>query len=290
MMGKISFVVLLSTVFAVNAARLINRKQHPGISPECNSELMRLKDPEVQKASAKCEQEGQYPDKVVAKLKAGDEAGATKLVEEMFHKCASFSESCAAEVAPGLIMELRFSGVAVKKGCLDEVSKVQQDPEAQQAAAKCQEEEKVGENILMELNKNDINGAMNVADESLQKCLHCSKNCSWQLAPVLVNDVVMQAMQAQAAQQGQPGQPGQQQSIPETVVLAAPQASPSVAPQVLKLAIEARSKEKVTSLLNMAVPKAVLPTSKNLRSPVLLQTSSKTWVSKLLLSLAREQL
>merc|ERR1719395_455336 len=99
---------------------------------------MKLKDPEVQKASAKCEQEGQYPDKVVARLKEGDESGATKLVEEMFQKCASFSEACAAEVAPGLVMELRFSGVAVSEKCLAEVSKVQQDPEAQQVAAKCQ--------------------------------------------------------------------------------------------------------------------------------------------------------
>jgi len=92
----------------------------------------------------------------------------------------------------------------------------------------------------------------------------------------------MQAMQAQAAQQGQ-------QSVPETIVLAAPKPGSSVAPQILKLAVE-DSKKKVTSLLNMAVPKVSLPAGKNLRSPVLLQTSSKVWVSKLLLALARHQL
>merc|ERR1719240_2208890 len=137
----------------------------------------------------------------------------------------------------------------------------------------------------MALNKNDMNGAMNVADESLQKCLHCSKNCSWQLAPVLVNDVVMQAMQAQAAQSPQ------QQQTPQTIVLAAsqPGSNPGMF-KLLKLAIQEQQAKKTASLLTMAVPKVMLPTGKKLRAPVLLQTSSNTWVSKLLLTLARQQL
>lgn len=287
MLGKMQIAVLISAVLAVDAARLVKQPQGPGgLSMECNKELNKLRDPKVQEASSKCEQEGQYPDKVVALLKKGDEAGASKLVEEMFQKCASFSEKCAAEVAPGLIMEIRFSGVAVSEQCLVEVGKVQKDQKAQKFAAECQAEEKVGENILMSLNKNDIKSAMNFADQSLQKCLKMSKSCSWQLAPVLVNDVVMQAMQAQAAQQGQQGQ-----QTPMTVVLSAPHPGFAVSPQVLKLAIEERRTKKNASLLNMAVPKLVLPTSKNhLRSPVLLQTSSKFRVSKLLLALAREQL
>jgi hypothetical protein len=279
MTGQMQFFLFISAVFAVDGARLVKQSQGPkGLSAECNQELNRLRDPEVQQKSATCEKEGQYPDKVVQSLKGGDEKGATNLVEEMFTKCASFSEKCAKEVAPGLVMELRFSGVAVSEKCLAEVGKTQNDPAAQQKAAKCQAEEKVGENILMALNKNDMKGAMNVADESLQKCLGCSKNCSWQLAPVLVNDVVMQAMQAQAAQQ-------QQQQTPQTIVLAAPQPGFNL----LKLAIEDRQK-KTASLLSMAVPKVMLPTGKKLRAPVLLQTSSNHWVSKLLLSLAREQM
>jgi hypothetical protein len=275
-------ITLIFAALAVDAARIVKKQGPPGISAGCNEELNRLRDPAFQKKSAECEQKGQYPDKVLALLKKGDEAGATKLVEEMFHKCADFSDKCAAEVAPGLIMELRFSGVAVSEKCMAEVAKVQKDPKAQEAAAKCQQEEKVGENILMALNKNDLKSAMKSADSSLQKCMKCSDNCAWQLAPVLVNDVVMQAMAAQ--QQAQAGQP---QQTPTTVVLAAPKAG--VVPQVLKLAIE--SHKKAASLLNMAVPKVALPAEKNLRhSPVLLQTSSKVWVSKLLLMLARQQL
>jgi len=287
MFGKMQIAVLISAVLAVDAARLVKQPQGPGgLSPDCNKELNKLRDPKVQEASAKCEQKGQYPDKVVGLLKKGDEAGATKLVEEMFQKCASFSEKCAAEVAPGLIMEIRFSGVAVSEKCLEDVGKVQKDPKAQQFAAECQAEEKVGENILMSLNKNDIKSAMNFADHSLQKCLKMNEKCAWQLAPVLVNDVVMQAMQAQAAQQGQ-----QQQQAPMTVVLNAPHTGFAVSPQVLKLAIEERQSKKNASLLNMAVPKLMLPTGKNhLRAPVLLQTSLKFRVSKLLLALAREQL
>jgi len=279
------FSLLMLAMLAVDGARLVKKQpQGPGgLSPECNTELNRLRDPEVQKKSSKCEQEGKYPDQVIKLLKKGEEANATKVIEEMFQKCASFSEKCAGEVAPGLIMELRFSGVAVSDQCLAEVSKVQKDPESQQKAAKCQAEQKVGENILMALNKNDIKKAMDVADNSLEKCLGCSQKCSWQLAPVLVNDVVMQAMQAQAAQAGQ------QQKSPMTVVLAAPQPGLAVSPKVLKLAIQDRQAKKIASLLNMAVPKVMLPT-KNLRSPVLLQTSSKVWVSKLLLVLARHQL
>jgi len=283
-------ILLLSLgMLAVDGARLINQRQGPqGLSAECNQELNSLRDPEVQKKSAECEQEGKYPDRVVELLKNGEEAKAEKLVAEMFTKCASFSEKCAGEVAPGLIMEVRFSGVAVSKACMANVSNVQKDPEAQQEAAQCQAEEKVGQHILEELKENDIKGAMSVADKSLEKCLHCSDKCAWQLAPVLVNDVVMQAMQAQASQQQQPQQP----QTPETIVLAAPHPGIDVSPKVLKLAIEERQAKKVASLLNMAVPKVMLPTSKNknLRSPVLLQTSSNVWVSKLLLVLARQQL
>jgi len=279
MIGKMQVVTLIAAVLSVDAARFA--QQPAGLSADCNEQLNRLKDPEVQKASAKCEKEGKYPDQVVALLKKQDEAGATKKVEEMFTKCAKFSETCAKQVAPGLVMELRFSGAAVSEECVAAVGKVQQDPEAQKVAAKCQAEEKVGENILMALNKNDLKSAMSVADNSLQKCLKLSKGCAWQLSPVLVNDVVMQAMQAQAAQQQQP-------QAQQTIVLAAGKAGSAVSPMVLKLALE--SKGKVASLLNMAVPKVALPTGKNLRSPVLLQTSSKKWVSKLLLILARKQL
>jgi ATP-dependent Clp protease adapter protein ClpS len=276
--------LLILTALTVDAARLV--KQAPkGISPDCNGELNRLRDPKIQKESADCEQKGQYPDRVLNYLKQGDEANATKLVEEMFKKCAGFSEKCAAEVAPGLVMEVRFSGVAVSEKCFAEVEKVQKDQEAQQVAAKCQQEEKTGENILMALNKNDLKTAMDVADNSLQKCMKMSKKCSWQLSPVLVNDVVMQAMAAQQAQQA-----GGAQQTPMTVVLTAPKGTKAVSSTILKLALDSR-KEKPASLLAMAVPKVVLPTDKNLRSkPVLLQQSSKHWVSKLLLMLARQQL
>jgi len=276
------FILLILTVLTVDAARFV--KQPGGISPDCNQELNRLRDPKFQKQSAECEQKAQYPDRVLNYLKQGDEANATKLVEEMFTKCAGFSEKCAAEVAPGLVMEVRFSGVAVSDKCLAEVEKIQKDPKSQEFAAQCQQKEKVGENILMALNKNDLKSAMKAADLSLQKCMKMSKKCSWQLSPVLVNDVVMQAMAAQQAQAG-----GAQQT-PMTVVLTAPKGSVSVSSTVLKLALDSR-KQKTASLLAMAVPKVVLPMGKNLRSsPVLLQQSSKHWVSKLLLMLARQQL
>merc|ERR1719263_1298414 len=101
----------------------------------------------------------------------------------------------------------------------------------------------------------------------------------------------MQAMAAQQAQAQQAGpQGGGAQQTPMTVVLTAPKGTKAVSSTILKLALDSR-KEKPASLLAMAVPKVVLPTGKNLRSkPVLLQTSSKHWVSKLLLMLARQQL
>jgi len=280
-------IVLLTAVFAVDAARHLAQPEG-ALSEDCNKELNRLRDPEVQKAAAECEKKGQYPDKVLALLKKGDEAGATSLTEEMFKKCAKFSDKCASEVAPGLIMELRFSGLAVSDTCAQEAGKVEKDPELQQFAAECQTEEKVGENILMALNKNDLKSAMGVAETSLTKCLKMSEGCAWQLAPVLVNDVVMQAMQSQAAQSGQQ----QQQQTPQTIVLTASQKKQAVAPQILKLAIQSHQK-KAASLLFMAVPKVILPTDqKSLRvSPSLLQTDSHSvWVSKLLLTLARKQL
>merc|ERR1719486_378947 len=75
----------------------------------------------------------------------------------------------------------------------------------------CDKKNNLTENVLDSLNKGDLKGAISSAESGLEKCLHMSEKCSYQIAPVLVNSVVMRAMMQQ----------GQQQEVPMTTVMVA---------------------------------------------------------------------
>merc|ERR1719486_1750754 len=68
----------------------------------------------------------------------------------------------------------------------------------------CDKKNNLTENVLDSLNKGDLKGAISSAETGLEKCLDMSEKCSYQIAPVLVNSVVMRAMMQQGAQEEVP--------------------------------------------------------------------------------------
>lgn len=264
--GRLVAIIALTTL--VEALRHAPTQTHPGpkLSQACAKQLDKLADSKFQKEAAKCEQEGKFPDQVIEALQKMDQAAAVSHAEAMFIKCAKFSQDCAAEVAPGLVMELRFSGAAVSNKCMKQVQDVRKDPKTMKAAAKCEKDEKIGETILSALHTNNLPQAVSAAEKGLKTCMHVESTCAYQVAPVVVNSVVMEAMKQQH----------QQQAPPMTVVLT------KGSMDSFGLSLQGQHKKKV-SMLNMAVPK--FPLSKH--GAVLLQLPRRSkWVSRLVLELA----
>merc|ERR1719324_2240428 len=95
--------------------------------------------------------------------------------------------ACAEEMAPSVVRELRFTGVALSQECKDAVNKVQEDKANMKQVRKCEKTEGVGKGIMGALNNDDLDGAVLAAEVGLEKCMNISKECSFQVAPVLIN-------------------------------------------------------------------------------------------------------
>lgn len=174
---------------------------------ECAKAFQDLQNPDVQAVSQKCEDEGKYADKALAALQAADEKTAVAHVHEVFEKCSKFSEKCAALVAPRLVQEIRISGAAVSDACKDEYNKVQNDEKAMHATEDCDNDEKLAEKALTSLNNGEADGAIDATTQGLEKCMNVSKTCAFQLAPIIVNSMVMRAMAESAITQVLVAQP-----------------------------------------------------------------------------------
>eukprot|EP00746_Dinoflagellata_sp_MGD_P165542 gnl/MRDRNA2_/MRDRNA2_94871_c0_seq1.p1 gnl/MRDRNA2_/MRDRNA2_94871_c0~~gnl/MRDRNA2_/MRDRNA2_94871_c0_seq1.p1 ORF type:complete len:274 (-),score=83.35 gnl/MRDRNA2_/MRDRNA2_94871_c0_seq1:61-882(-) len=211
--------VFFILVISASASR---SKQSPGapgatISPKCKEEVKGIQTKEKAAAVATCEEKAQYPQKAVAHLQNGDPTAAIATIEESFQTCAKFSETCAKELAPVVVQQLQFSGAAVSQTCRQSVKKVQADKKKMKEVATCEQQGKVVENVLVALNKNDIKSAVGAAQTGLEKCMGLSEKCAVQLAPVVVNQVVMRALM-ESQQQEQQQQGGG--NIPTTTVFA----------------------------------------------------------------------
>jgi len=184
-----------------------------GISPKCKEEAKGIQTKEKAAAVNACEEKAGYPKKAVAHLQNGDASAAVSTIEESFQKCAKFSETCAKELAPVVIQQLQFSGAAVSQTCRESVQKIQADRKKMQEVATCEKQGKVVENVLVALNKNDLKTAVGAAQTGLQKCMGVSEKCAAQLAPVVVNQVVMRALMESQQKQGA-------DNVPMTTVFA----------------------------------------------------------------------
>lgn len=205
-------VLALSLAIAASASR---QPVAPGsvsfISAKCKEEVKAIQNKEKATAISACEEKAKYPQQAVAHLQKGDRSAAIKTIEESFQTCAKFSEPCAKELAPQVIQQLEFSGAAVSVECRQTVAKIQSDEKKMKASAKCEQDAKVVENVLTSLNKNDLKNAVAAAHKGLEKCMGLSERCASQLAPVVVNQVVMRAMMEQQKAK---------QQVPTTTVFA----------------------------------------------------------------------
>jgi len=202
--------------FVLLAGAAASRKQNPGVSPKCQDEVKSIQTKSKAAAVTACEEKAKYPQQAITHLQNGDKAAAVSTIEESFQKCAKFSEGCAKELAPAVIQQLQFSGAAVADTCKQAVQKVQSDKEKMKQVAMCELQEKVAESVLAALNKGEIDSAVGAAQQGLQKCMGLSETCASQLAPVVVNQVVMRALAEQQQKQGQGGA----EEAPMTTVFA----------------------------------------------------------------------
>lgn len=161
---------------------------------ECAQAVDKLQDPAVQADSHQCEEKGKYFDKAVAALQAADEKAALAHVHEAFQECGKLSDKCAAFVAPRIVQTMRISGVAVSDACKDEFNKAQNSEAALVATADCDKKEKLAEKSLTALGNGDGDGAISATKQGLLKCMNISTTCAFQLAPVIVNSMIMRAM------------------------------------------------------------------------------------------------
>jgi len=203
---KIIFVLTIS-------AAASRTRQNPNISPKCKQEVQGIQGKERAAAVSKCEKKGQYPQKAISHLQNGNKSAAVLTIEESFQKCAKFSPKCAKELAPVVIQQLEFSGAAVSMTCRKAVAKVQNDAKKMKEVQACEKKSNVVKHVLVALNQNDLNSAVDAAETGLENCMGLSEKCANQLAPVVVNQIVMRAMMEQQAGQ-------KQQEIPETTVFA----------------------------------------------------------------------
>ena len=113
-----------------------------------------------------------------------------------FEECAGFSKACAAALAPGVVQKMRFTGFAVTNECAKEMQTVQKSEKRMKEIAKCEAEEGLAKQMLEELNAQDLDAAVKVAEDGLEKCIGFeNQGCESQLAPVIVNQLVQRAVQ-----------------------------------------------------------------------------------------------
>jgi len=96
------------------------------------------------------------------------------------------------------VQKLKFSGAGVSEECADEMEAWQTDEKRVDEVTKCEKEEKVQEGVVGKLKMQDLDGAVEVVEKSMEKCIKFkNEKCAEQLAPVVVGSVVNQLMQPQ---------------------------------------------------------------------------------------------
>jgi hypothetical protein len=144
--------------------------------------------------SRKCENDKGYTKHAIAALQHANATEALTAIEKTFHECGALSVECAKEMAPEVELKMRLSGVTVESQC----AKKAREAQAKMAASKgghCQEN--ATKSMVKELAKQNLEGAMTAAMGGLSTCNSLGSPCDYQIAPILV----MQVMQAQEVEQ-----------------------------------------------------------------------------------------
>lgn len=181
---------------ADNATQL---RQSP-LSPEqklhmdCEKEmfLMMMNQTRLER-SQKCEQSGGHVNRSILALQHGDTKAASKSVVQTFVDCASLSTACAEAMAPGLVQKMRLSGVTVDHQCelaaknLDDGT---HKPATNATAVTAACEKNTTRKLIGQLQHDDLEAAMLEAQQGLEFCNGVSGPCDFQLAPMLVTQIM----------------------------------------------------------------------------------------------------
>jgi len=172
-----------------------NSTYHNGLSSVClrQMEVLAVNRTRVE-MSRKCEDEKGYTKHAIAALQHANATNALTAIEKTFHECGALSIECAKEMAPEVELKMRLSGLTVESQCAQKA----RDAQAKMASTKgghCQEN--ATKSMVKELAKQNLDGAMNAAMGGLSKCNSLASPCDYQIAPILV----MEVMQAQEVEQ-----------------------------------------------------------------------------------------
>lgn len=165
------------------------------VNSTCAKEMEQVSSNQAQFAkSHECEAKTGYSTKAVDALRDAKPEGALGFVEKTFHECAGISADCAKQVAPGVVLKMRLSGVAISDSC-KKVAGSQTAPKENSEACR----QNMTQGMTGSLQKQDLDGAMSAAQHGLHSCQKIEAPCDFQLAPV----VVMQMLQASMQQEQQ---------------------------------------------------------------------------------------
>lgn len=202
--------MLLKMIVVVVGTAAASRRQGPTISAKCEEEFMKAS-PETEEeflAIQECEQKNGYDIKVIAHLQDGDKKAAISAMEQSFQKCAKISEECSKEIAPMIITDLQMSGEAVSEECNQAMAEVQSDKEKMKEVEACEKKGEYLKKVQAALEKDDLDSAMDTAENSLEKCWGLSEKCAAQIAPVAVGQAPPPAEQKEVNGRPRNIQPG----------------------------------------------------------------------------------
>jgi len=176
---------------------------HNDVSNQCVATLEKLlTNPKKVEKARKCEEKKGHSDRAIEALQDMDTDLATKNIEKTFHECGRMSKRCSKELAPEETLKIRLSGVTMEQKCADIAA--EQDMDADAKAVACQT--KMGQGIIDALLTGNVEDALDLAQDGLSKCNKIKHPCDFQLAPLLVGQLIQS--QEEQGPQAEPLQPG----------------------------------------------------------------------------------
>jgi len=180
-----------------------DNSDHSEASDHCVATLEKLlTNPSKLEKARKCEEQKGHSDRAIEALQKMDTDLAIKNIEKTFHQCGRISKQCSKELAPEEMLKIRLSGVTMEQKCADVAAEQDVDPDAKAAA--CQT--KMGQGIIDTLLTGNVVDALDLAQDGLRKCNNIKHPCDFQLAPLLVGQLIQS--QEEQGPQAEPLQPG----------------------------------------------------------------------------------
>lgn len=163
------------------------------VTPECKEQIREaVETPEKKEVLGRCERERGFVAQAKAKMQQGDEQAAREMVRKSAIECGRYTKSCAEEVVPHVVYQMRAAGWGVSETCQKEIDHAHMDLERVDKAEACQKENQLAPRMMNLLRQDKLEAATEIAEkEALEGCLGITgKDCAGQYAPVIVGQLV----------------------------------------------------------------------------------------------------